>query len=162
MITIDGTLAGFSVYTGNWLVLGILPLVSAFCLLNIKSSYVVHRRLTQYISEIIERQKLPLIFKESNRLWLSWETFYRERLAGPHRQRGTRRPMYDAFELALFIVCCTAVISYSFVQFDRPVAITISVIYTILGSIAVKVARMIDPYEVDKSVNHDWQSLRRL
>lgn len=161
MITIDSTLAGVAVYTGNWLVLGVLPFVSAFCLLNIKASYVVHRRLTQYISEIIERQKLPLIFSESNRLWLSWETFYRERLAGPHRQRGTRRPMNDTFELALFIICCTAVILYSFVHFDQPVAIAISLVYTILGSIAVKVARMIDPYEVDSSVGHDWQSLGR-
>jgi hypothetical protein len=159
MITIDGTLAGLAVYTGNWFILGILPLVSAFCLLNIKASYIIHRRLTQYISEVIERQKLPLIFDKSKRLWLSWETFYRERLADPDRQRGTRRPMFDVFELALFTFCSIAVIIYSFVQFDWSIAIAISAAYTILGAKAVEAARMIDPYKVDSSISHDWQSL---
>jgi hypothetical protein len=159
MITIDGTLAGFAVYTGNWFILGIIPFVSAFCLLNIKASYIIHRRLTRYVSEIIEKQKLPLIFGGSDKLWISWETFYRKRLSDPQRQQGTRRPMYDMFELAIFIVCAASVILYSFHQLDFRIAISVSVAYVIIGFGTVQVSKMIDPYTIDADIAYDWQSL---
>lgn len=161
-ITIDGTLAGVAFYTGNFFILGIIPFVTAFCLLNIKASYATHMRLIRYIREIIEGQKLPSIFEGSDKLWVSWETFFKEILAHPQRQKASRRPIYDMFQAFVSIICSGAVALYSFMQFDFEIAMVISVGYAVMVITAVHETKMIDPYEVDKDVKYDWHKLKPL
>jgi len=160
MITIDVTIAGVALYTGNVFILGIMPFISAFCIVNIKTTYLTHRRLTRYIREIIEGQKLPYIFDGSSRLWISWETFFRQKLSSPHRQRASRRRMFIMFELCISVVCCAAVVGYSFIQFDRVIATVISVIYIASAIIAAWFCKIPDPYREEKHIKYDWNEIK--
>lgn len=159
MITFDGTLAGFALYTGNLFILGLVPFVSAFFLHITKASYVIHRRLTRYIREIIEGQKLPNIFKDSDNLWISWETFYMKRISNFERQKGARRPIYDIFQLSVFIVCSFVIFIYSLQKLDIIIAIIISIFYTILAGIVTVLTKMPDPYKID-DIDHNWETLK--
>ena len=157
MITIDGTLAGLAVYSSNLFILGLIPFVSAFCLLHVKASYAVHKRLTWYIRNVVEGQKLPSIIAQTDRLWLSWETFYQHGLTKPQRQIAGRRPLYDLFELSVFIVCGVAVAIQAYLWLDFNTATVILVTYSVLGLVVVWISRMPDPYEEEGS-SFQWQT----
>jgi hypothetical protein len=177
MVTIDGTLAGFAIYTGNLFILGLIPFVSVFCLLNIKSSYIIHKRLTRYIREIIECQKLRRnIFKGSNKLWISWETFY-ETVYGDKPKSssgggirlhvhqvlasGTRRHIYEVFEVFLCLVCRVAISYYSFLKLDSMTALLISFFYAVFAFVAILASIMPQVYRKD-SEKYDWEELNAL
>lgn len=67
--------------------------------------------------------------------------------------------MYDMFGVSVFIICCAAVILYSFLQLDSVIATVLSLIYTIFAFIAVQVSKMPDPYKED-DVGYNWETIK--
>lgn len=68
---------GLYITSKNPFVVVLIPLIMAYWLFIITSSYLHHADITDYIREKIEKEKLPLLIgKVKKESWIMWETYY--------------------------------------------------------------------------------------
>lgn len=77
VITVMVGIFGLYITSENPLVVVLIPVIVAYWLFIITSSYFHHVDITEYIREKIEKEKLPLVIGKFNKEgWINWETYY--------------------------------------------------------------------------------------
>lgn len=147
MVTLVSALLSAAIVSGNFYIVGIIPFAAEYCLYHVKATYYIHRLLTTYVREEIENRKMNAIFPDSKVQWLSWETYYKNKVSDKEKQRASRRRFYNLFALGLYLGCGIVFSAYAFRSLQLCLGIALIATFGVFGFLALKLAWMIDPYK---------------